>query len=243
MKRVSLRNVKLRIIETSIDPDDTDDVQTEESVNEIYNLNDADDQADFYRRLEFHGLLPKSAVWQDARMSNEKRRASVVGYGQGEAQEAYTGRYLTYQGIVSGTPDAVEFAIRVIRNGPADEAVDDDGASLYDQKPVGYLGNPRGRSARNNPPQRVTQKDLDRIVANVNRQLGLPESGYIPGKGEAPGAFSVSGAYGGWKIVQHAPGGGSRDVTSGYRPARETRDLFWAFVDGMRSARDGSIGR
>ena len=57
---------------------------------------------------------------------------------------------------------------------------------------------------------RVTRKDLDNVVARINRMAGDPVHPY-----------RISGAYGGWSLRRSVEGGGEVDpLRSGYVPVR-----------------------
>jgi hypothetical protein len=59
---------------------------------------------------------------------------------------------------------------------------------------------------------RITVKDLDRAVIELNSMLGFTMG--------ADRSFCLQGAYGGWQL-QRRIGGGIIAVTMGYRPKRE----------------------
>ncbi len=48
-----------------------------------------------------------------------------------------------------------------------------------------------------------------------------------------------AGTYGGWKLTQRCANGGFKDITSGYRSKRDTYDLIWAYIEGLRTAQEG----
>lgn len=62
---------------------------------------------------------------------------------------------------------------------------------------------------------RITVKDLDRAVIELNTLLG-----YQMGQ---EGSFCLQGAYGGWQL-QRRRGTGIESVTNGYIPKRELYD-------------------
>lgn len=89
---------------------------------------------------------------------------------------------------------------------------------------------------------RISRRDLDATVRLLNEITGNPtepyrltESGqWVPN----PGAYLLSGAYGGWSLHQMAPGGGERDVlSSGHIPARELYERMHAYRYGLEAAR------
>jgi hypothetical protein len=87
--------------------------------------------------------------------------------------------------------------------------------------------------------QRITQKDLERIVLRINRALNRPETPY--GKDENGrfkanlGNFHISGAYGGVALEEvQTDGGGVRRVsTDGYGTKRQMYTWMTAFLSGI----------
>jgi len=77
---------------------------------------------------------------------------------------------------------------------------------------------------------RITVKDLELVVADLNQTLGL--------KAGDEGSFCLQGAYGGWQLQRHKACG-IIAVTYGYRPKRE---LYEKIVD-IRYGVQTSIGR
>ena len=87
---------------------------------------------------------------------------------------------------------------------------------------------------------RITRKDLDRAVEALNVRTGnAVEAWRRDDRSRANvGTYVVRGAYGGWKIAQIvSESGGERDVTTGYRPARETLELLYAYKAGLSAGR------
>jgi len=87
--------------------------------------------------------------------------------------------------------------------------------------------------------ERITQKDLERIVLRLNRKLNRPETPY--GKDENGrfkanlGNFHISGAYGGVALEEvQTDGGGVRRVsTDGYGTKRQMYTWMTAFLSGI----------
>lgn len=87
--------------------------------------------------------------------------------------------------------------------------------------------------------QRITQKDLERIVLRLNRKLNRPETPY--GKDENGrfkanlGNFHISGAYGGVALEEaQTDGGGVRRVsTDGYGTKRQMYTWMTVFLSGI----------
>lgn len=74
---------------------------------------------------------------------------------------------------------------------------------------------------------RITLKDLDRAVIELNSLLG-----YTMGQ---DGSFCLQGAYGGWQL-QRRRGPGIEAVTNGYIPKRELHDRIWYMRRGAQFA-------
>jgi hypothetical protein len=87
--------------------------------------------------------------------------------------------------------------------------------------------------------QRITQKDLERMVLRINRALNRPETPY--GKDENGrfkanlGNFHISSAYGGVALEEvQTDGGGVRRVSvGGYEPKRALYAWMIAFLSGI----------
>lgn len=94
---------------------------------------------------------------------------------------------------------------------------------------------------------RYTKRDLDGAVRGLNLLVGFtPEEAdaplWIHTRGEDSramvGRYYVSGAYGGWKLVQIInEGGGERSITSGYGTKREVYHRINAYHEGMAAGR------
>jgi len=86
---------------------------------------------------------------------------------------------------------------------------------------------------------RITQKDLERIVLRINRALNRPETPYGKdenGKFKANlGNFHISGAYGGVALEEiQTDGGGVRRVSvGGYESKRALYTWMTAFLSGI----------
>lgn len=81
--------------------------------------------------------------------------------------------------------------------------------------------------------QRITERDLNNLLAAINTKAGHgPNPPY-----NTPGAYTLAGAYGGWKLEQYAnTGGGVHTIsTGGYVPKRELHNQMRAFLAGMAS--------
>lgn len=88
---------------------------------------------------------------------------------------------------------------------------------------------------------RITRKDLERAVKALNEQTGHAVDAWrrVGDRNIANvGTYVVDGAYGGWKVCQIvSESGGEKEITSGYRPARETLAQLRAFSDGIAVGR------
>ncbi len=94
---------------------------------------------------------------------------------------------------------------------------------------------------------RYTRADLDGAVRGLNLMAGFtaeeadaplwtPEGG--TNSRAKVGRYYVSGAYGGWKLVQILnEGGGERSITQGYLSKREVYHLIHAYREGMAAGR------
>ena len=85
---------------------------------------------------------------------------------------------------------------------------------------------------------RVTMKDLEYLVSEINRLTGSPaepytktEDGYVKNVGN----FHLDGAYGGWQLQRMAnlDGGTSQPLGGGYHTKRELAALLRAYINGM----------
>ena len=85
---------------------------------------------------------------------------------------------------------------------------------------------------------RITVKDLERVVLRINRETGNPETSYSK-KGDKYtaniGNYHLDGAYGGYSLHQmDNESGGVRDtLRCGHIPKRELYDRMNAFLDGL----------
>ncbi len=90
--------------------------------------------------------------------------------------------------------------------------------------------------------KRVTVSELDAIIKRINILTGSPLETYATGAdGKAipqAGNYHLSGAYGGYSLHRMVPSGGIADVfRCGHVTARELRDLMWAFITGLDTAK------
>ena len=87
--------------------------------------------------------------------------------------------------------------------------------------------------------ERITQKDLERMVLRINRKLNRPEAPYSRdenGRAKANlGNFHISSAYGGVALEEiQTDGGGVRRVsTDGYGTKRQLYAWMTAFLSGI----------
>jgi hypothetical protein len=79
---------------------------------------------------------------------------------------------------------------------------------------------------------RITVKDLDRAVIELNLMLG-----YAMGQ---EGSFCLQGAYGGWQL-QRRRGTGIEAVTNGYSPKRELHQRIADMRRGVKFATAGAL--
>ena len=95
---------------------------------------------------------------------------------------------------------------------------------------------------------RYTQRDLDGAVRGLNLIAGFTAEEadaplWIHTRGEDSramvGRYYVSGAYGGWKLVQIvSEAGAERSITDGYGTKREVYHLIHAYREGMAASGD-----
>lgn len=91
---------------------------------------------------------------------------------------------------------------------------------------------------------RVTEKDLEAVVARINRVMGTPAEPYAKeGDKYVPQAkcYHLSHAYGGVALHQMSdtPGcTGVRDVFSGHETKRVLYEKMQAFLEGVSSERE-----
>lgn len=93
---------------------------------------------------------------------------------------------------------------------------------------------------------RITDKDLDGLLARLNRLAGTPLE-YCTKQADGTitinvGHFHIDRAYGGCKLVQTcSAGGGIRTVIhSGYVPKRAVYDLTYAYLIGFVDGKGGA---
>jgi hypothetical protein len=82
---------------------------------------------------------------------------------------------------------------------------------------------------------RITVKDLDRAVIELNTMLG-----YTMGQ---EGSFCLQGSYGGWQLQRHRAAyadGGIVTATPGFRPKRELYNHIISMMQGIQYAFDGA---
>ena len=95
---------------------------------------------------------------------------------------------------------------------------------------------------------RITEARLQRAVDALNEAFGYPIAPYAEGHDAAgnrrfiPQArnIHVAGAYGGWRLEQMDPNGGSgtRDVGGGFGPRRQVYDQVQAMLWAVREMKE-----
>jgi len=82
-------------------------------------------------------------------------------------------------------------------------------------------------------PSRITERDLYAVVERLNTTVhGEPKPAH-----NAPGAYFLRGAYGGWLLQRNAPNGrGCESVTSGYVSEPALYELICAYRKGYATA-------
>jgi len=91
--------------------------------------------------------------------------------------------------------------------------------------------------------QRVTKKDLEMVVARINKVTGNPENAYTRKDGTYqanPGCYHLSWAYGGVCLEQMSnKGGGVRTVLyTGYTTKRRLMDAMQAYLAGIEKGKE-----
>lgn len=93
---------------------------------------------------------------------------------------------------------------------------------------------------------RITRKDLEPLVARLNRETNSPMDPWTRGEdGKLRaniGNFHLSGAYGGWSLHRMVnESGGVSDVFScGHVPARDLYNQLHAYLRGIEFAKPAS---
>ena len=82
-------------------------------------------------------------------------------------------------------------------------------------------------------PSRITERDLYAAVERLNEIVhGNPNPAH-----NAPSAYFIQGAYGGWQLQRNAPNGrGCESVTSGYVSKPALYELIHAYRKGYATA-------
>ena len=89
---------------------------------------------------------------------------------------------------------------------------------------------------------RVTTKELQAIVARINRITGSPETPWVrddAGNLRANiGNYHLDDDYGGYALhrMENEAGGADDVFNDGYVSKRQLRDLMYAFIDGLHAA-------
>jgi hypothetical protein len=82
-------------------------------------------------------------------------------------------------------------------------------------------------------PSRITESELYAVVERLNRTVHGEDN---PAH-NAPGAYFLQGAYGGWQLQRNAPNGrGCESVTSGYVSKPALYDMLHAYIKGYEAA-------
>lgn len=96
---------------------------------------------------------------------------------------------------------------------------------------------------------RITQKDLEAVVARLNRLTGSPEKPYVrdekgslydaQGKSLSTGNYHLSYAYGGVSLHRVCSSGGINDVfRCGHIPKRDLYEKMHSFISGIHDEKD-----
>lgn len=87
--------------------------------------------------------------------------------------------------------------------------------------------------------QKVTQKDLEKLVERINTMAGTPQTPWVNGKSQ-DGCYLLEKAYGGQKLVQIlGEGGAERDVlATGYTTKSNLCNAMHSFIKGFEKGRE-----
>ena len=90
--------------------------------------------------------------------------------------------------------------------------------------------------------QRITQSNLEAVVARINRTVGAPLASYSRGEdGKLHaniGNYHLSYAYGGAALHRMSnAAGGVDDIFGGHMPKRELYEKMHAFLRGLEAAK------
>ena len=96
--------------------------------------------------------------------------------------------------------------------------------------------------------QKITQKQLERLVDQLNQIAGENPNAYDmtkqPGNRANVGTYVLNGAYGGWQLARINSGGGgqSQPLGGGFESKRATYEKIRAFIRGIEAAREHAFG-
>tara|TARA_Y100000310_G_scaffold169684_1_gene169905 strand:- start:126 stop:404 length:279 start_codon:yes stop_codon:yes gene_type:complete len=87
----------------------------------------------------------------------------------------------------------------------------------------------------------ATKADLEQACRIINRITGKAFEPYTKDESGQfqpnPGCYHLSGAYGGWGLVQMCDTGtGVRSIIGGHMPKKELLGKMSAFIEGLRAA-------
>jgi hypothetical protein len=93
--------------------------------------------------------------------------------------------------------------------------------------------------------ERITEKDLTRLVERINKKVGTPLTPWTTIDGRIvpnAGNYHLAGAYGGWKLVQmENSGSGEHCITeSGYVPRRQLLNEMQMYLAGLTARTDNT---
>ena len=97
---------------------------------------------------------------------------------------------------------------------------------------------------------RISKKDLENVVSRINHIAGTPQEPYSMVEGKYKpnaGCYHLSGAYGGYSLVQMSSRDGCSGVrnvlNTGYVPKRELYDAMQAYISGLIDCADRGIAK
>ena len=85
----------------------------------------------------------------------------------------------------------------------------------------------------------TTIKQIEELVQSLNIATGHELNPYSNGKANI-GTYVLAGAYGGHKLEQMCPGGGTRDLlNTGFTNNRDLYRAIYCFLEGIYTTKEG----
>lgn len=87
----------------------------------------------------------------------------------------------------------------------------------------------------------ITKANLEHLCKMINEATGNNQEPYTKNADGTftpnAGTYTLSGAYGGWKLEQMCKGGGTRSITNGYVSKRDLYYQMSAYLDGIEAGK------